>query len=168
MVSDESDAELGAVVRLYRAYLLRNPDHAGFTYWVNRRVAGRSLLNISSTFAGSSEFRNRYGSLTNSAFVDLVYRNVMGRPADAAGRSYWIRKLATEPTRPDDGELLPVQRVQVPRHPRVVATYEALLQQAVPNDVYTFYVAGLRSSGTSLTAITTSLYDSSAYRARFR
>ena len=37
------------------------------------------LYGISQLFSTSPEFTNRYGALSNRAFVRLVYRNVMGR-----------------------------------------------------------------------------------------
>jgi hypothetical protein len=81
------------LVRLYRSYFLRSPDSAGMRYWYGRRAAGASLAPISSSFAASSEFRNRYGSLSNKAFVQLVYQNVLGRPPDAGGLAYWTSRL---------------------------------------------------------------------------
>jgi len=85
--------KLAPVSRLYQAYFLRLPDKAGFGYWVGRLRGGTTLATVSSTFASSTEFQNRYGSLTNAQFVDLVYQNVLGRSPDAPGRTYWIGKL---------------------------------------------------------------------------
>ena len=44
-------------------------------------------------FAGSSEFANRYGALTNRQFVERIYQNVYGRAPDPSGHSYWTRQL---------------------------------------------------------------------------
>ncbi len=79
--------------RLYWAYFVRRPDAAGLQYWVGQRRSGVSLQRISTSFASSPEFRSRYGSLSNRQFVDLVYRNVLGRAPDASGLSYWVREL---------------------------------------------------------------------------
>ena len=84
---------MAPTARLYWAYFGRIPDQGGLQYWTAKRRNGTTLVRISASFAGSSEFRRTYGSLSNGAFVDLVYRNVLGRPADAAGRTYWVRKL---------------------------------------------------------------------------
>lgn len=83
----------GSIVRLYSAYFLRTPDAGGFNYWYMNSLAGRSLRNISNFFAQSPEFKNRYGNLGNRGFVDLVYRNVMGRNYDAGGYNYWYGRL---------------------------------------------------------------------------
>jgi len=48
---------------------------------------------ISASFATSSEFTNKYGKLSNRAFVELVYQNVLGRPGDAGGIASWTGKL---------------------------------------------------------------------------
>lgn len=92
--SDDHVNSVDPVTRLYRAYFLRIPDPGGLTYWIRqRRVNGLGLNPISSTFAASSEFRNRYGTLTNRAFVELVYQNVLGRPGEASGVAFWTGRL---------------------------------------------------------------------------
>ena len=50
---------------------------------------------MSNAFAESAEFIATYGATSDEQFVDLVYANVMGRPADADGRAYWLQQLAT-------------------------------------------------------------------------
>ena len=81
------------VTRLYAAYFLRIPDAAGLRFWIARIRSGHSLASISDFFAHSSEFEHRYGSLTNRAFVLLVYRNILGRPGEPAGVAYWTALL---------------------------------------------------------------------------
>jgi predicted acyl esterase len=81
------------VTRLYWAYFQRTPDAKGQAYWVRKRRAGTTLIRVSNTFAASSEFKTKYGSLTNKAFVQLVYQNVLGRAGDAGGVAYWTKQL---------------------------------------------------------------------------
>ncbi|MCU1350816.1 MAG: hypothetical protein JWM05_25, partial [Acidimicrobiales bacterium] len=81
------------VLRLYRAYFLRLPDTGGVSYWIGRRRAGTSLDAISAAFATSSEFKTRYGPLTNRKFVELVYQNVLGRAGDSVGLAHWTSLL---------------------------------------------------------------------------
>lgn len=83
-----------SVDRLYLAYFLRTPDSEGLAHWKEQRTRGASLAAISDAFANSTEFRNRYGSLSNGGFVDLVYRNVLGRGPDAGGFAHWIEVLS--------------------------------------------------------------------------
>lgn len=89
------DAMTDSIWRLYTAYFLRSPDAVGWTYWMNTygQVPGANLDVVSNAFADSQEFRNTYGHLSNTAFVDLVYFNVMGRAPDAAGRNHWVSAL---------------------------------------------------------------------------
>ncbi|MGI9611783.1 MAG: DUF4214 domain-containing protein [Acidimicrobiales bacterium] len=90
-VGDISRVEqAGPIARLYLAYFLRSPDAEGVQYWISTDLSYRA---ISDAFASSTEFQDRYGSLGNDAFVDLVYTNVLGRPADADGRAYWIGQV---------------------------------------------------------------------------
>jgi hypothetical protein len=87
-------ANVDPSVRLYEAYFLRIPEVAGLKYWIGARRGGRSLPSVSDFFASSSEFKNRYGTLTDAQFVDLVYQNVLGRLPDSAGASFWTGQLS--------------------------------------------------------------------------
>ena len=81
------------VIRLFQAYFLRLPDKSGLAYWTNKSRIGTRLAAISLQFSRSSEFTRRYGTLTNRAFVEQIYLNVLGRPGDAAGIKSWTAKL---------------------------------------------------------------------------
>jgi hypothetical protein len=81
------------VVRLYKAHFRRSPDFGGLQFWAGRFRNGMTLNDISAEFARSDEFIRTYGSLSNEAFVDLVYQNVLDRRADAGGRAFWIGRL---------------------------------------------------------------------------
>lgn len=84
----------GTIYRLYRAFFLREPDGDGIVYWINQARYGRYPIgSIAEEFARSAEFWQRYGALADGAFVDLVYRNVLGRTAEAEGRAYWLGQL---------------------------------------------------------------------------
>jgi uncharacterized protein YkwD len=96
-------AAVPPVTRLYYAAFLRHPDAGGLTYWIRARQGGRSLQSIATSFASSTEFRSRYGSLSDAGFVDQVYRNVLGRAPDASGATFWEGRLAAGDTR---GEVL--------------------------------------------------------------
>jgi hypothetical protein len=89
----DGTANVDPVIRLYSAYFLRTPDTSGLNFWLNRRRSGWTLSKISDNFAGSSEFKRRYGSLTNRNYVKLVYSNVLNRPPDSAGLDYWTGQL---------------------------------------------------------------------------
>jgi hypothetical protein len=82
------------MLRLYRAAFLRLPDADGARYWT-WKLAERSIdiSGVAQQFADSPEFRARYGTLGNGAFVALVYRNVLGRAPDPVGGAYWTSLL---------------------------------------------------------------------------
>ena len=80
--SSEFQGSTAPVTRLYFAYFLRIPDYQGLEYWVNQYRQGVTLDSISQAFAQSPEFIASYGSLSNEAFVTLLYQNVLGRLPD--------------------------------------------------------------------------------------
>jgi len=84
-----------SVDRLYLAYFERVPDSAGQAFWSSRLDDGMSLPAISEQFARSPEFVTLYGGVSDDAFVELVYQNVLDRSPDAGGLSHWTNQLAT-------------------------------------------------------------------------
>jgi hypothetical protein len=86
----------GQVFRLYLATLARVPDPGGFVGWFDALQAGQiQLEQTAGAFVGSREFSNVYGNLSNTAFVALLYQNVLGRTAASAEIEYWVGLLET-------------------------------------------------------------------------
>jgi hypothetical protein len=81
------------ITRLYSAFYLRIPDADGLLYWAGERRKGVSLITVANKFAQLQEFRTLYGQLSNAQFVDLVYENVLERPASTTDRNYWTAEL---------------------------------------------------------------------------
>lgn len=140
------------MARLYQAYFLRRPDAAGLRYWIDQRRGGRSTQSISNYFSASPEFRQRYGTLTNRQFVELVYRNVLGRPGEPAGVTYWTDELnAGRRTR---GQVMvgfseaPENRNLQAHGVNVSVLYTLLLQRSPTAAEYATHVATLRGGGT--------------------
>ena len=92
---DVYQRETGGVTRLYSALFLRNPDTSGLTYWWDQVTGRRSLQRIANIMASTPEFKDRYGSLDEGQYVDLVYQNVLHRSPDAAGRAFWVGELSS-------------------------------------------------------------------------
>jgi hypothetical protein len=82
------------VYRLYEATLNRAPDAGGLAYWARSLDAGMSLLSAAGGFVSSAEFQGTYGALSDTAFVTLLYNNVLHRAPDAGGLSFWTNELA--------------------------------------------------------------------------
>jgi hypothetical protein len=93
---DGDAAKRGPLVRLYKAFYKRWPDAGGYDYWIRKMKNGTTLTAVANTFAAANEFKTKYGSLSNTAFVKLVYQNVLERQPDSGGLAYWIGKLDTK------------------------------------------------------------------------
>jgi hypothetical protein len=52
-----------------------------------------TLPQLADFFAASPEFQARYGALTDTQYVTLLYENVLGRAPDPAGLSGWVALL---------------------------------------------------------------------------
>jgi hypothetical protein len=78
----------------YEAGLGRLPDAAGLASWIGRLHAGLSQTAIAGGFYGSTEFQSTYGALSNADYVNLLYKNTLGRSGDPAGVAAWTGALA--------------------------------------------------------------------------
>jgi Ca2+-binding RTX toxin-like protein len=83
----------GQVYRVYEATLDRAPDPEGLANWVHALNGGTSLQTVVNGFVSSQEFQAKYGNLDNTAFVTLLYHNVLDRAPDAEGLSNWVNAL---------------------------------------------------------------------------
>lgn len=149
MGSAEFDAVTAAVGRLYFAAFLRAPEPGGLLYWTEQVQAGVSLVTVAEQFAGSAELQARYGELSDADFVDRLYRNVLGRPADDDGQQYWTSKLqAGELTR---GGVLhhfaqsPEHRARRAHRVTVTLAYALILDRTGSQDDVDHWVGELRS-----------------------
>ncbi|SEJ48001.1 Hemolysin-type calcium-binding repeat-containing protein [Azotobacter beijerinckii] len=82
-----------SAMRLYDALFDRDADAGGAQYWLDQVDNGTSLTDIANGFLSSAEFQDTNGSLDNAAFVDLLYQNALDRPADEAGKEFWVSAL---------------------------------------------------------------------------
>ncbi|MBU1346995.1 MAG: DUF4214 domain-containing protein [Alphaproteobacteria bacterium] len=81
------------IARLYDATLDRLPDPAGLAGWVAALDGGMPLDQIAGAFVGSAEFQQRYGALSNQAFVEQLYRFCLDREGEPAGVNGWVNLL---------------------------------------------------------------------------
>lgn len=80
--------------RLFLAFFNRTPDADGWVYWNDRIISHRARLKvIAESFSNSTEFQQRYGTVSNREFIRLMYRNVMDRAPDRDGYDYWLGHL---------------------------------------------------------------------------
>lgn len=81
------------VARLYFAALGRVGDQVGLNYWIDQLNSGNTLAPLAATFLASEEFNSTYGNLSDAAFVERVYQNVLGRGSDPEGGRFWLGTL---------------------------------------------------------------------------
>ncbi|MCL2080129.1 MAG: DUF4214 domain-containing protein [Oscillospiraceae bacterium] len=79
------------VTRLYAETLQRIPDPSGLEHWTNNILAGVPASTVAHGFVFSSEMNNR--NLSNADFVEILYRSLLGRSSDSAGKSHWVGRL---------------------------------------------------------------------------
>jgi len=96
LIAYDIDGSAGQIYRLYDAAFNRAPDTAGLTYWINALDHGGDLLSAATAFVVSKEFVFHFGdamTLSNTAFLDVLYSNVLGRAPDPDGKTYWQDQL---------------------------------------------------------------------------
>jgi hypothetical protein len=86
------------VYRLYEATLNRGPDPEGLASWVSALNSGTSLQTVANGFVSSTEFQQDYGNLNNSAFINLLYENVLHRAPDPTGDTFWLGQMSSGQT----------------------------------------------------------------------
>jgi len=90
----DTSGNAGQVYRLYQAAFARTPDNAGLKHNVGLVDGGLTLQQMSSAFLASGEFQQKYGTnVSDAAYINALYRNVLGRDADPAGQEGWQARL---------------------------------------------------------------------------
>ncbi|MGI6152361.1 MAG: DUF4214 domain-containing protein [Christensenellaceae bacterium] len=80
------------VARLYTLVLNRQPDTAGLNGWVDQLMTGQiSGADAAYGFFFSDEMMKR--KLSNADYVEVLYKTLMGRNADAGGKSAWLAAM---------------------------------------------------------------------------
>jgi hypothetical protein len=87
-----ASARLVDVALVYDAVFGRAPDLSGINFWAANPVA---IKDIAAYMLQSSEWASSgTGALSDTAFVEKVYTQALGRAADDAGLAFWTGKLA--------------------------------------------------------------------------
>ena len=79
------------VVRLYRNILGRDADPTGLNTWTKDLISGKPACPVVEGFFYSNEFQN--AGYSNDQFVEILYRTILGRESDAAGKADWVGRL---------------------------------------------------------------------------
>jgi parallel beta-helix repeat protein len=167
--SPEFQNTAAPIARLYFATYGRIPDTAGLLFWIAEAKRGVSLAAIGQSFASAAEFVSRYGNLSNRDYIDQLYRNVLGRPADQGGIDFWTSQLNAGVTR---GVMLaqfsesPEYRARVASQVYVTAIYVALLRRAPDMSGFDFWRQQI-DGGRSGRDLITLFLAAAEYRGRF-
>ncbi len=99
-----SDDLIGATTRnelyrLYRAILGRDPDAGGFADFAKALSTGTTAVQIAAVMIGSTEFAQKYGTLTDIQFATLLYQNALGRAPEPGAAEGWASAIAAGTTR---------------------------------------------------------------------
>jgi len=85
------------IQKLYVAYFNRPADAAGLAYYEGVLEAANgnatTMAQLSADFAKSTEYTAAFQGKTNEQIVDIIYTNLFGHAADAAGRKYYADGL---------------------------------------------------------------------------
>ncbi len=170
LAAPEFQNGLPQVVRLYYSFFNRMPDFGGLMFHAAAYRSGAPLEGIAQNFSLSPEFTDRYGALNDEQYVDLVYQNVLGRPADPGGRQYYLERLGDG--RLTRGQMMvgfsesPEFQQLVADEVYVIAVYAGMLRRAPEPAGLDFYV-NLIENGLPRNAIIDGFLGAPEYRARF-
>nr|WP_315486793.1 DUF4214 domain-containing protein [uncultured Undibacterium sp.] len=100
LVSVTAPQSVQKIMELYVAFFNRVPDADGLSFWIGQLNNGKSINQIADAFYGAGvQFSSLTGfssSMTNTDFVNVIYKNALGRKdgADSEGLAYWTGALA--------------------------------------------------------------------------
>lgn len=79
------------VARCYQNILGRKADTSGLNTWSGKILSGNGGTEIVKDLIVSKEFTNK--KKTDAEFIDILYKSMLGRNADAKGKSDWMNCL---------------------------------------------------------------------------
>jgi hypothetical protein len=91
--------DLKLVESLYVGFFNRIPEADGLDFWINQIRAGKGIVQVADNFYSAAlQYPSQTGyssSMSSTDFVNLVYRNALGRTdgADPGGLDYWVDAL---------------------------------------------------------------------------
>jgi uncharacterized protein DUF4214/subtilase family protein len=161
------------IAQAYLGILTRDADYGGFRGWLGALLAGISREQIVQAFLDSGEFQANFGSnLTNEQFVERMYLNILQRPSDPSGFSFWVGQLnggqTTRARLPlgflDSGEFQSLNTTQ--NRVDVSLLYFDLLRRNPDSGGFSAWVGAL-NSGLPLSWAIDGFINSPEYEARF-
>lgn len=82
----------------YASYLGRSPDAGGRAYWIGKLEQGLTDEALAAQIIASDDYFHNAGG-SNDAWIKATYQDLLGRPADDAGESFFLNGLSHGLTR---------------------------------------------------------------------
>lgn len=82
------------VQKMYVAYYGRPGDPGGLNWWADKlEAASGDLSEIIDDFGSSPEYLERFGNMENTALINNIFVQLLGRDADTEGLNWYLGKL---------------------------------------------------------------------------
>ncbi len=92
--SDIPESTVDTLALFYYAFLNRDPDVQGLSFWAQSVASGVTTDSVAKDFFNSTEFSSSTtASLSDTLFVDYLYTHILGRNPDQGGHGFWVQAL---------------------------------------------------------------------------
>ena len=94
-------ADVTRLVELYTAFFNRVPDADGMSFWIDEMKSGKTTNQVAEAFYNAgvnySSLTGFSSTMTNADFINVIYKNVLGRKdgADTGGLSFWETEITS-------------------------------------------------------------------------
>lgn len=88
-----ADSQAAQLMRLYSTAFDRAPDALGYTVQLDALEAGVSISEMARRFLTSTEFTSRFGTLTDTQYIQRLYQNAFDRQPSNAEINDWLTYL---------------------------------------------------------------------------
>jgi hypothetical protein len=161
---------MAPVARLALAGLRTPPEHVDLVSWTAAFRAGTSLAAIAAEVTTRSAFAVHYGTMSDGAFVDAIYRDVVGRVPSTTARATWLDRLGSASHQRSDLLVALVTTADAERRfaarVNVTMTYAGMLARQPDRSGWDYWVPKV-AGGTSVERLIAQFFTSSEYRRRF-
>lgn len=84
---------MASIQGIYIALFGRPADPLGLKYWNEMTNDGQDLSFLIGRLTDSAEYKSRMDDKDNGQVIDMLYQSLFGRPADPAGKVYFLEQL---------------------------------------------------------------------------
>ncbi len=81
------------IQQLYVAFFNRPADPLGLDYWTIQANKSGGVAAVANAFSASAEYKAVFGNLNTGDTINLIYQNLFGRNAEAAGLTFWGKAI---------------------------------------------------------------------------